>query len=215
MTLAGVEKSELPISLKSMTIDHTRSLASDSFEFPPGYWDGKRSFMSMNFFLKKLGRILTVFVLGAALLFTTACNNGDVRGARPENPPVQMGGGNNPYKQADGYTNYKMSTDARAKDSSKLRSSADSLVLGELIADRGIQSNADNLLYPGANAKRTDNPDIGPRGAALKPEPFPAQRQEVINRGNPDEKILEKIGQQFEDASAFIKDSLDEATETR
>ena len=170
----------------------------------------------MNSFFKKLGRILTVFVLGAALLFTTACNNGDLRGARPENPPVQMGGGNNPYKRGgDGYTNYKMSTDARAKDSSKLRSSNDSLILGELIADRGIQSNANDLLYPGANATTTSNPDLGPRGAAVKPEPIPAPRQEVINRGDPDEKILEKIGQQFEDASAFIKDSFDEATETR
>lgn len=52
-----------------------------------------------NSVFKKLGRVLTIFVLGAALLLTAACNSGDLRGARPENPPVQMGGGNNPYKR--------------------------------------------------------------------------------------------------------------------
>lgn len=80
----------------------------------------------INSFLKQLSRVLTIFVLGAALLLTTACNSGDLRGARPENPPVQMGGGNNPYKRGDdGYANYKMSPDARAKDSSQLKRNAD------------------------------------------------------------------------------------------
>lgn len=61
-----------------------------------------------------LTRILMLLVVGVALLLTTACNNGDIRGARPENPPVQMGGQNNPYKQGgDSYTQYKTSTDPR------------------------------------------------------------------------------------------------------
>jgi len=92
---------------------------------------------NINSFFKKLSRVLTIFVLGAALLMTTACNNGDLRGARPENPPVQMGGGNNPYKRGDdGYANYKMSPDARAKNSDLLRSSADSPRLTGSNADR-------------------------------------------------------------------------------
>lgn len=171
----------------------------------------------MNSFFKKIGRILAVFVLGIALLSTTACNNGDLRGARPENPPVQMGGSNNPYKTGDdGSTNYKMSTDPRAKDASKLRSSADTLELGQLVAARSIESDAArDLLYPGEKAEASDNPDIGPRGLAVEPEPFPATRQANINRGNPDEKILERIGEQFKEASEFIGDSFDEATETR
>lgn len=169
----------------------------------------------MNSFFSKVGRVLAIVVLGVGLLLTTACNNGDLRGARPENPPVQMGGGNNPYKRGDdGYANYKMSTDARAKDADKLRSSAD-MPLGQLIAARIESDSARSLLYPGDHAKTSDNPDIGPRGLALQPEPMPAPRQAVINRGDPDEKILEKIGQQFQEASEFIEDSFDDATETR
>jgi hypothetical protein len=35
-----------------------------------------------------------------------------MQGARPNNPPVQMGGQNNPYKMGgDENTQYKMSTD--------------------------------------------------------------------------------------------------------
>jgi hypothetical protein len=63
-------------------------------------------------------RILTAFILSMALFLTTACNNGDIRGARPNNPPVQMGGQNNPYKQGgDAYTKYNMSSDPSVSDS--------------------------------------------------------------------------------------------------
>lgn len=66
----------------------------------------------------QLARILTILVVGVALFLTTACNTGNVQGARPNNPPVQMGGQNNPYKQGgDGYNKYKMSTDPRVNDS--------------------------------------------------------------------------------------------------
>jgi hypothetical protein len=56
-------------------------------------------------------KLLTIGLVGSILLLTTACNNGDKLGARPDIPPVQMGGQNNPYKQDDGYTQYRMSTD--------------------------------------------------------------------------------------------------------
>lgn len=160
--------------------------------------------------LQKIGRFLAIFVLGGVLFFTTACNNGDVRGARPENPPVQMGGNNNPHKMGgDGYTNYKASTDPRAKDSQRLRSSADGsiLIASQAIDNSGIKSNAAvDLIYPGSNATTSNHPDIGPRGEALEPEPFPAEPQGIIRRSDPNERILEKIGRQFEDASAFLKD---------
>lgn len=167
---------------------------------------------SLKPLLKRLGQVLTVFVLGAVLLFTTACNNGDLRGARPNNPPVQMGGQNNPHKMGgDGYTNYKASTDARAKNGSNLRSSAD--LQGQLIASSDIKSNASDLLYPGDNATRTSNPDIGVHRDALKAEPIPAPRQNNIDRSDPDQKIMEKIGQQFQDASSFLKESFDAASD--
>lgn len=58
----------------------------------------------------RLRQILTIFLAGAIVLIGTACNSGDMRGARPNNPPVQAGGANNPHKQGgDGYTKYKMS----------------------------------------------------------------------------------------------------------
>ncbi len=63
----------------------------------------------MNIFKKlHLTKIATAFVLVVVLLITTACNNGDELGARPEVSPVQMGGQNNPHKAGgDGMTQYK------------------------------------------------------------------------------------------------------------
>ena len=59
-------------------------------------------------FLEKvrIRQILTVFLAGVLLVISTACNSGDVNGARPNNPPVQMAGKNNPHKSdGAGYTN--------------------------------------------------------------------------------------------------------------
>ncbi|GAB4375555.1 MAG: hypothetical protein Kow00121_21440 [Elainellaceae cyanobacterium] len=62
--------------------------------------------------LRFVRMVVVLMVSVVLLLTTTACNTGNVQGARPKNPPVQMGGQNNPYKQGgDGYTQYKMSTD--------------------------------------------------------------------------------------------------------
>lgn len=68
----------------------------------------------MKSFIKNLRRILTLFLAGVVLCLSTACNTGDVRGARPENPPVQLGGQNNPYKAGgDENTQYKVSPDPK------------------------------------------------------------------------------------------------------
>lgn len=69
-------------------------------------------------FFKKIRLRQILFVLlAASLVFTsTACNSGDLRGARPMNPPVQAGGQNNPHKAGgDGYTQYKMTTTPSVK----------------------------------------------------------------------------------------------------
>ncbi|MBD2460881.1 hypothetical protein H6G89_07470 [Oscillatoria sp. FACHB-1407] len=159
----------------------------------------------------KLRQIVSIVVVGVALLFSTACNNGNLQGARPEVPPVQMGGNNNPHSMGgDGYTEYKMSTDPQVKPSgSNLRSSL--FDFNQLVASNStdIKSNASDILYPGSSTSSTTKPDIGPRGAALEPEPIRGERQRVINRSNPDEQILEKIGQQFEDSSEFLKENFD------
>lgn len=64
-----------------------------------------------------LSRLLTICLVGLMVVTTTACNQGDLRGARPNNPPVQMGGQNNPHKQGgDNYNDYQMSDDPAVND---------------------------------------------------------------------------------------------------
>lgn len=164
---------------------------------------------TLTAFFKKLslGKILTVFLAGLVLLVTTACNSGNAVGARPNNLPVQMGGSNNPHKGGgDGYTEYKMSTDRNAVK----KNDRASLPSGFLIAT--VNSNASDLLYPNSEATDTDAPAIGPVGESGKqkffdPKKIPAERQPVIDRSDPDAKILEKAGQAFKDASGFLQDA--------
>lgn len=168
-------------------------------------------------FLEKarIRQILTVFLAGMLLVISTACNSGDVNGARPENPPVQMGGNNNPHKSGgDGYTNYKATTDAKAVRGNRadLQLVAPQLIAASNVGD--IQSNPEDVLYPSANAGKTNNPAIGTRAQKELQEQvkqFPKERQPVIDRSDPGEKILERVGEQFKDASGFLKETGDSA----
>lgn len=55
-------------------------------------------------------QIVTLVLASVILLIGTACSSTAVQSGRPENPPVQAGGTNNPYKQGgDGYTDNNMS----------------------------------------------------------------------------------------------------------
>jgi hypothetical protein len=83
-----------------------------------------------------------------------------------------------------------------------------------LVSGQRVESNASDFLYPGKNAKNSDDPTIGTIGPEGKkelmdPTRYPAPKQPIINRSDPNNKILEKTGQAFKDASAFIKDSLE------
>lgn len=162
-----------------------------------------------------LRQILTVFLASVMLVVTTACNNGNEMGARPNNPPVQMGGNNNPHtKSGDGYTQYKMSTDPQVKKAQGDRADGQ-LVAPQLIA-ANIEGNAGDILYPGKNASSTANPTIGPRGQQTlqkQTQQFPKQRQTVIDRSDPNEKILESIGEQFKESSEFLNDTGDAAVQ--
>src|SRR6476469_5258359 len=163
----------------------------------------------------RLGQILTVFLAGVLLFTSTACNSGDSLGARPENPPVQMGGNNNPHKGGgDGYTNYKASTDSKAVRGNRadLQLVAPQLIAANNIGD--IQSNPEDVLYPSANAGKTNNPAIGTRAQKelqAQVKQFPKERQPVIDRSDPGVKILERVGEQFKDASGFLKETGDSA----
>ncbi|MEG4273548.1 MULTISPECIES: DUF6658 family protein [unclassified Microcoleus] len=91
---------------------------------------------------------MTVFRAGVLLFTSTACNAGDVRGARQENPPVQMGEMNNPHKAGgDLYTNYQMSTDPKVNQSpaKAAKNRADLSIIG----DRLLASTTGNLIAQG------------------------------------------------------------------
>ena len=56
----------------------------------------------------RIKKIASAFLLAMVLLITTACNSGNQQGARPDVPPVQMGGQNNPHKTSgDNMTQYR------------------------------------------------------------------------------------------------------------
>lgn len=153
-----------------------------------------------------LRQFLIVILAGFVLLLNTACNNGNVQGARPNNPPVQMGGNNNPHKAGgDGYTNYRMSTDPKANQHSSLEG-----FTGMVLAAADVKSSASDLIYPGSNAS-DEGHDIGTLQTDSLP-PLPNPKQPMLDRSNPDAKILERVGEAFNDASSFIKDTADSAS---
>lgn len=155
-------------------------------------------------FLKslRLERLLAAFVASLVLLVCTACNNGDIQGARPNNPPVQMGGSNNPYKGGgDGYNNQKMTTDPKVNGANRA-----ALPTGTLVAAKLDKGQDPDLLYSGTDEKDVSRQhNFGPRQQKGLP-PLPNQRQIVIDRNDPDAHILEKTGEAFQDASSFTKD---------
>ncbi|MBW4682419.1 MAG: hypothetical protein KME19_20345 [Microcoleus vaginatus WJT46-NPBG5] len=168
-------------------------------------------------FFKKLRfvQILTAFFAGVLLLTSTACNAGDATGARPMNPPVQAGGQNNPHKGGgDNASNFKMSTDPKVNTPVKSdRDRADLPQLDRLIAVSNSESNASRLLYPGSEPLETDKFDkeLGGDQSLLEAPQIPAKSQPIINRTDPDAKILERVGATFKDASQFIKDGIEES----
>jgi hypothetical protein len=171
-------------------------------------------------FLNKiqLQKILTAFVLGTILLITTACNSGDEFGARPNNPPVQMGGQNNPHKAGgDDYTQYKTPTAPIVKETgnhASLMQSFDKaneqhLLYAEAFSD--FDKN-DGLIYPGSSAAKSANSKddfVSPNLQKQLNDPgqIPAQKQPIVKRTDPDSKLLEKTGQAFKDASKFLGES--------
>lgn len=166
-----------------------------------------------GFFKKlQLRKILTVFLAGALLFVSTACNPGDTRGARPNNPPVQAGGANNPYKGGgDGYTNFNSSTDPRinsqtGKDRADLQLNSDRLIAA---------SQEEGLLYPGAEApagtfENGKKLPIKTAKDAEKPQPGGLiQRQE--NLGDRVSDRLEKVQGSFSEASEFLTDKSEQS----
>jgi hypothetical protein len=171
-------------------------------------------------FIKNLdiGKILTTLCLGAILLLTTACNNGNEVGARPNNPPVQLGGQNNPHKAGgDGYTQYKVPTERSVKSGDRASikqpfALAEVLPINIASAAPGVEKETNNIQYRGPDdpksLKSKDDFTSPKRQKELNnPGQIPEKKQPIVNRFDPDAKLLEKTGQTFKDASEFIKDS--------
>lgn len=186
---------------------------------------------TLTAFFKKLhlGRILSVFFAGVLLLVSTACNNGDMRGARPDNPTVQVGGMNNPHKGGgDGYTTYKMTEDAKVntsqanthRKSADARLTPDKLIAAAVGGDTTTTEANPNarLLYPGSDSLKTDRFSdnlAGDDSLLENPGRIPEQRQPVFDRSDPNAQLLERAGAVFQDASAFLKDKTQDAARDR
>lgn len=162
------------------------------------------------------GKLATAFLMGAVLLIATACNSGNELGARPNNPPVQMGGQNNPHKMGgDTYSQYKMSTDAKTKKSGDRASLIQPS--SQFLAASYTNENSSRIQYPGsgrvesANSKN-DFTSSREQEKLMNPGQIPAQRQPIVDRSDPNARILEKTGQTFKDASGFLNQP---ATDTR
>ncbi|NMG20974.1 DUF6658 family protein [Brasilonema bromeliae] len=165
---------------------------------------------SLTSFIKKLRlrQIVTVFLAGLLLIVSTACGNAaNTQGANPDNPAVQAGGANNPYKSGgDKYVNEKMSKSGHDQASSQLNS--------QLLIASGV--NTEGKLYPGAET---------PEGRAYKEAELPIKTQKNIGQPEPGglnqrqsdvgERIqnrLETVGEAIQEASGFLKDKADEAS---
>lgn len=172
----------------------------------------------MAFFKKlRLRQIVTVFLAGMLLIVNTACNSGNVQGARPDNPPVQAGGANNPYKSGgDNYTNLKTSTDPKVSNpkANSGRNQA-SLPLNSLIATDLTRNKESELLYPGAEepagrAEKEAQLPIKTVEDFAKPEPG-GLNQRNASLGERAGNRLETVKGAFQEATEFIKEKSDEA----
>ena len=160
-----------------------------------------------------LRSLIMASFLGAMLLVTSACNSGNELGARPENPPVQLGGQNNPHKAGgDGMAQYRATDDPRVTNVDPQAS----LPFSNLIAAANKSEttyptndkNMDGLLYSDTNDEESLNSVedlISPQSKKLLLDPtqIPAKQQPIIDRSNPDNKLLEKTGQMFDDSGVL------------
>jgi hypothetical protein len=173
---------------------------------------------AVRVFLKKirLRQILTIFLAGLLLIVSTACSGANAQGANPQNPAVQAGGANNPYKNGgDKYGNYRMSTDPKIANpkASQGRDQASLEPSSQLLIATNKES---EILYPGAETpagriqKEAELPLITDKDFR-QPEPGGLIQNEP-NVGDRVQDRLETVKENFEEASGFLKNKADEAS---
>jgi hypothetical protein len=159
----------------------------------------------------RLRQVITVFLAGLLLVFSTACTQANPQGSNPRNPAVQAGGANNPYKNGgDNYTKYRMSTDPKInqeKDRASLQINPQVLI---------AVNRESELLYPGAET---------PTGRVIKEGELPIITGKDFQQPKPGgliqrepdvgARIQERIGtvqENVKEASGFLKEKADEAS---
>jgi len=166
----------------------------------------------------RLGQLFTIFAAVVLLFTSTACSSGNTQGANPNNPAVQAGGMNNPNKAGgDSFLNSKSSTDPNVNvRAGNAQSNRADLQLGSntLLAAVASSENAGKLIYPGTN-QTTGIKSILSGGQerilSKEAQQTAGRDQPTLVQRDPDANILEKIGTEFRDASAFLKSKSDEA----
>jgi hypothetical protein len=124
-----------------------------------------------------------------------------------------MGGQNNPHKGGgDGYTEYKMSTDPAVKR----RDRAELPGLGLLAANpkQTERSVSDEVVSARKNSNAgmsTSQPGNPMRDTVKEAKQIPEKPQEVLDRSDPDVKILEKVGDTFKEASKHLTGDTEKA----
>lgn len=162
-------------------------------------------------------KIVTACLLATFLLVTTGCNNGSELGARPENPPVQLGGQNNPHKAGgDGMTKYKATDDPRVLEGKNNASLPARDLLAAANQSKTSYPTDDNqlegVLYPGDSNQPESlnnvNDIVSPQRQKelLDPRQIPAKKQPGLDRSDPDNKLLEKVGEMFDDSGVLQSD---------
>ncbi len=162
----------------------------------------------------RIKKIASALVLVTFLFFTTACNSGDKQGARPNNSPVQVGGQNNPHKAGgDDMSQYKSPVNDSKLNKTQGQASlpAESLLATANKSETSYPTNdskVEGLLYSDSDEAKSlssVNQFVSPQTQrALKdPGQIPAVRQPAIDRTDPNNKLLEKTKQMFDDAANF------------
>jgi hypothetical protein len=167
-------------------------------------------------FLKKLRlrQILTIFLAGLLLIVSTACSTGNAQGANPQNPAVQAGGANNPYK--NGGDKYTRSPDSKVTNlkNNQGRDQA-SLQPSSLLIATNVGNRDSEILYPGAETpagrinKEAELPIITDKNFQ-QPEPG-GLIQDEPSVGTRVKERLETVKETVQEASGFLKDKADEA----
>src|SRR5919202_2184713 len=160
----------------------------------------------------RLSRILTVFLPALVLFISTACNNGDVRGARPDNPPVQAGGSNNPYKNGgDTNTNFNISPDPKVNKSAKSDGSRAEL---QINSNQLIATSEDGRLYTSGQSPTISEVEKTLPKKTLKDFETPEPGGEIQREDSIGDRIKDRLStvkETFDKASGFINEGAEEA----